>query len=69
MQTTKAEELRKKWGNKPCDHPNLEKEYFLGAATGDYVCTQCGEAGWGSDWNEKRHKAKADGKTKTDNSP
>ena len=24
-----------------CDH-SFEKEYFLGAATDDYVCTKCG---------------------------
>ena len=42
MQVRKALELRKEWGDKPCDHPNFVKEYDLGAQTGDYVCTQCG---------------------------
>ena len=42
MQMDKIEELRKEWGTKPCDHPNVEKEYYLGAQTGDYACTQCG---------------------------
>jgi len=49
----KAIELRKKWGDKKCNHPNLEKEYDLGSATGDYVCTQCGSSGPGRDWPEK----------------
>lgn len=44
MQLTKANQLRKAWGNAPCDHPNLEKEYFGGADTGDWVCTQCGRS-------------------------
>lgn len=53
MQMEKAEELRKKWGNKPCDHPDpLEKEYYLGTATGDYICSICGRSGWGKDWNK-----------------
>lgn len=56
MQMKDAEAIRERWGNKPCDHPSLEKEYELGAATGDYVCTKCGQAGWGSDWNKKDKK-------------
>ncbi|MCP5002382.1 MAG: hypothetical protein GY941_00285 [Planctomycetes bacterium] len=58
MQMKKATELREQWGNKPCDHPSLEKEYELGSATGDYVCTQCGKAGWGSDWARKEREGK-----------
>lgn len=42
MQMDEAERLRETWGNKPCDHPNITKEYYLGAQTGDYVCTKCG---------------------------
>lgn len=56
MQMDDARRLCEEWekkGNPPCDHENLEKEYALGSATGDYVCTRCGEAGWGKDWNKK----------------
>jgi hypothetical protein len=42
MQHEKALKLMKEWGNKPCNHPNVEKEYYLGTDTGDKVCTQCG---------------------------
>lgn len=42
IQYDKIEEIKGKWGNKPCSHPNLEKEYYLSAQTGDYVCAQCG---------------------------
>lgn len=42
-QLERIKEIRKDWGNKPCDHPNLEKEYFLGFDTGYYFCTQCGK--------------------------
>jgi hypothetical protein len=44
MQHDKASKLEESWGNKPCDHPKFDKEYFLGSATGDWVCTQCGRA-------------------------
>ena len=54
MQAKRAAQLREAWGNKICNHPHLEKEYELGAATGDYVCTTCGETGWGSDWPDKQ---------------
>ncbi|MFM0059216.1 hypothetical protein PQR64_26650 [Paraburkholderia phytofirmans] len=52
MQTTEAKELREVWGDKPCEHVELTKEYGLGMATGDYVCTQCGKADWGNAWNK-----------------
>ena len=55
MQPDDARELQKAWANKgnpPCKHPSLSKEYHLGASTGDYVCTTCGEAGFGSDWRQ-----------------
>jgi len=42
MQFDEAQRLRKEWGNKPCDHPTIEKEFYLGTGTGDYVCTKCG---------------------------
>ncbi|MEK7723846.1 MAG: hypothetical protein AAB336_05825 [Acidobacteriota bacterium] len=44
MQSDQANKLREKWGNKPCSHPNFEKEYCLGGDTGDYACTTCGES-------------------------
>jgi len=46
MQAEEARQRRERWqrkGNPPCDHPQLDKEYFLGANSGDYVCIQCGE--------------------------
>ena len=55
MQLEKAQKLKAEWGNKPCEHSDLAKEYHLGAATGDFVCTTCGEAGFGRDW-VKREK-------------
>jgi hypothetical protein len=42
MQNDEARKIREEWGGKPCDHPELEKEYYLGADTKDYVCTTCG---------------------------
>ena len=43
IQSKKIKELKDKWGNKVCSHPNFTKEYDWGAQTGDYVCMQCGE--------------------------
>ncbi len=51
MNIYKAEELRKAWDGKPCNHPSFEVETFpatyetgwVESKTGDYVCTQCGE--------------------------
>jgi hypothetical protein len=43
MQWKDAEQLREIWGDKPCDHPDYDKEYYLGADTMDKVCTQCGQ--------------------------
>jgi len=51
MQAKEAEALRKRKSGKPCDHPHIVKEYDLGADTGDCVCTKCGEARWGRNWN------------------
>ena len=46
MQADKAAKLREQWkaaGDKPCKHEKTEKEYDLGADTGDRVCSACGK--------------------------
>jgi len=43
MQTHEATKRREEWGEEPCSHDHIEKEYYLGAHTGDYVCTTCGQ--------------------------
>lgn len=43
MQAAKAARLRMLWGDKPCDHPELQKEYELSGQTGDFVCSTCGK--------------------------
>lgn len=59
MKMSEAKELRLRWGNKPCNHQDLEIERDVtGTSTGDYVCTTCGQAGWGSNWNEKIKKTR-----------
>jgi hypothetical protein len=35
--------LKDEWGNKPCDHPKLEKVYYTGAFQINYACTHCGK--------------------------
>lgn len=44
MQLSEAKRLREEWGDKPCSHPHLVKEYYLGSHTEDYVCTTCGRS-------------------------
>jgi hypothetical protein len=53
VQADKAKRLRDDWAAKdspPCDHPQLAKEYVLGAQTGDKVCTTCGEDFSRAEW-------------------
>ena len=42
MQKKRALQIRGEWGDKPCPHPTVAREYDLGKRTGEYVCTQCG---------------------------
>jgi hypothetical protein len=35
-------EMRAEWGDKPCDHPRIVQERFLGMTTGAQACTVCG---------------------------
>lgn len=44
IQYIEAQQLRKNWGNKPCEHKDWLKEYYNGTSTGDYICSQCGKA-------------------------
>lgn len=46
VQAQKLSQLKSEWeakGGPPCDHPNVDKEYHLGAQSGDYGCLVCGE--------------------------
>lgn len=43
MEYLVAQKLKEEWGDKPCDHPVLEKEYYVGAFLINYVCTSCGK--------------------------
>jgi len=54
MQSKEAKKLKHKWGNKPCAHPNLSKEFHSGASTGDYFCNTCGEIGFGRNWVKQK---------------
>ena len=54
MQMDEAAALRKIWGDKPCRHPELDREYYRGAHTGDVVCTTCGRS-FSSEEAAERH--------------
>jgi transposase-like protein len=43
MEYYSAQKVKESWGNKPCNHPHIEKEYYVGAFLINYVCTQCGK--------------------------
>lgn len=43
MEYYAAQKLKDSWGEKPCDHPHLEKEYYSGAFLINFVCTRCGK--------------------------
>jgi transposase-like protein len=43
MEYIDAQKIKAAWGEKPCDHPHLEKEYYSGAFLTNYVCTLCGK--------------------------
>jgi hypothetical protein len=42
MKRKRALELQQAWGDRPCEHPALAKEYDLGERTGNFICTTCG---------------------------
>ena len=44
MEMSQAVSQRYAWGTRPCDHIRLEREFYNGTATGDYVCAQCGHS-------------------------
>lgn len=68
MQAKEAEELRKEWGEKPCSHDHVEREYYLGAHTGDYVCTTCGRDFTSLESVERERKSLCIGEPMTDSS-
>ena len=43
MEYYALQKLKDEWGNKPCDHPRLEKIFYTGAFLTTYCCTQCGK--------------------------
>jgi len=43
MEYLAAQKIKEAWGKNPCDHPKLEKEYYVGAFLTNFVCTQCGK--------------------------
>ena len=43
MEYYKAQKVKEAWGDKPCDHPHIEREYYTGAFLTNYVCVQCGK--------------------------
>jgi hypothetical protein len=42
MEYSISMKLKESWGEKTCDHPRLEKVYYVGAFLINYSCTTCG---------------------------
>lgn len=42
----KADEAKVEDQSEQCLHLNVEKEYFNGTHTGDYICKDCGKTFW-----------------------
>jgi len=38
-----AQKVKEAWGNEPCNHPHIEREYYTGAFLTNYICVQCGQ--------------------------
>jgi hypothetical protein len=36
-------EKQTEWGDRPCDHPHIVEERYLGMTTGTSACTVCGQ--------------------------
>jgi hypothetical protein len=43
MEYYNIQKIKEDWGDKPCEHPHLEKMYYTGAFLTVYGCTQCGK--------------------------
>lgn len=46
MQMDEANRRRAEWeakGSPSCDHPSIDREFYLGSHTGDWACHTCGE--------------------------
>ncbi len=52
MNYSDAARLREKWGDKPCNHPEIEAEVEAGHPSINYVCTTCGKVREGNTWNK-----------------
>ena len=42
MEFYETQKLKENWGDKPCDHPQVEKIFYYGAFLTVYGCVQCG---------------------------
>jgi len=60
IQNKEALKIAENWSGGDCPHDTVNKEYYLGAATGDYICSKCGASGSSRDWPEKERQRKSE---------
>jgi hypothetical protein len=58
MQHSDGLDLRRQWGDKPCNHQQLEPEYFDDTPTGDFLCKDCGKVF--EAWEANKSKQRSD---------
>lgn len=58
MQVADSDTLRKTWGNKVCEHREVEREFYLETPTGQFVCAACGKTFWSGDEGRMSHGVK-----------
>lgn len=61
VQMNQVARIRRQWeqaGRPACAHKELDREYYLGSNTGDYVCVTCGETFSGAEADAMRSARK-----------
>jgi hypothetical protein len=59
MTNDQAQELRSRWGDRPCNHPDIIEELETeSTANVKWRCTRCGRVVDFDEWRNSRTKAK-----------
>jgi hypothetical protein len=64
IQMDDAAAIRRRWeqaGRPPCAHKDLDREYYLGSNTGDYICLSCGKEFSRAEWTAMQQRPKDEG--------
>ena len=56
MQVSETANLRRMWGNKTCNHDEVEEEFSGDIPTGQFTCVKCGATFWSGDSRRIKHR-------------